>query len=1028
MRMQLLLSRLKLIWCGIAVLLLGFTSGLPATATGAQVTMRARVVQMTPANYQVRIFWRWGGEGMGGNPVRGELTAVPVQEPDVPEDSLGDDMLRDDAPPPDPGVMIEHDKARLLDYYWLTPGAWSPVVPISTFKNSRFLFLTVMIDGKPIKPTTAPQPLRNLLVEFEFSYAGTVIKRFTEAGTDGPTIGIVIPMWGLNKDGSPSEYFINALGGLQQYAQRKVDVLAQVPWAHQPLPKKFAFVTDCGGYGVGSGYGIRTTSRDTMLAEAQILRQIGCNGFRAIPSFINDLVNQREGLGLQFNRASLTGGLGGYPIVPLQREPLTRKILTVPPGGGCPTYFPVEQRAAAAQAEVDQFIQKVRSEGVDEIWALTADEIGSVFDGAPEGKEHMGCCPYCRKAFQDYVKSFGLTLDDFGAPSWDDIRCTYGYFAKTWSQQQQERTDAWEAYEQSLDPEMLKNGVMPVEGGTMLPLDPEITAIDQTDKEAENDTTQPVTSPTKSVEPTKSRHRLSERGWNLLYYYSRRFNNEVTAQRYCNTRDALNRENEKKRRALVEGRLDAPEAQHPWLYMYALRGNTFLLGGHSLDFFDFYRHADNGFMYETSNRDPRIWQWDSYLCDVGRILNAKLGHRFGIYVKPHRGAPVQRALAAVSRRCTLIYWYTYGPEWYKGDSFGGNLDVLKSCSRAARLIGAAEDVIYDADWARPAEVAVVRPLTSEYYENNDSWENGKWIYTALQHAHIPVDPLDEGFLMSENLSRYKVIYLSGSHLRRDVAARLAQWVAAGGILYTNGGGLARDEAAEPLTALLPVFGLKSRGTVDVWADSGRYGAVGLGGPRKVKDSPANTAAVTWMAPSGVTGEKVPLVFGREVLDPAPGTEVLARYPDGGAAVTRHPHGKGAVYVVGFYAGLEYAVDNMKGTYNMATDYQAEKRRFVTNPLQAAGVYPVVDASHPLIEGIRLQNRETGRQAVTLMNWAYQGGALVPQTNVTIRLRDSGQVTQVTSVALDTVLPVMRDGADVIVTLKKLDDGDVLLIH
>lgn len=490
-------------------------------------------------------------------------------------------------------------------------------------------------------------------------------------------------------------------------------------------------------------------------------------------------------------------------------------------------------------------------------------------------------------------------------------------------------------------------------------------------------------------------------------------------------RDALEQENEKKRKALAEGRLDAPEAQQPWVYHYCLRGNTFLMGGHSLDFFDFYRYADNGFMYETSNRDPRIWQWDSYLCDVGRTLSEKMGKRFGIYVKPHRGAPVQRMLAAISRDCKLIYWYTYGPEWAKGDTFGGNLEILKVCSKAARLAGGAEDVIYDAAWAKPAEVAVVRPRTSEIFENNNSWENGKWVYTAIQHTHIPVDALDEGLLMSEDLSRYKVIYISGSHIRLDVAEKLGRWVAAGGVLYTSGGGLARNEANEPQTALQSVLGLKSRGAVDVWADSGRYGATSLGGPRKVKDPPANGAALAW---TDAQAETVPLTFGREVLDPAPGAEVLARYADGGAAVTRHAHGKGAVYVVGFYAGLEYAVDAMKDGYNMATDYLPGKRRFVTLPLQAAGVLPVVDASHPLIEGIMLKNRQTGRQAVTLSNWAYQGRNLVPQANVAIRLRDPGNVAQVTSLALGKTLPVTREGKDVIIKLDRLDEGDILLLE
>ena len=1005
-------------WC-LALLLL-ILCGSRAFAAPAGITLRARVVKMTPANYLVRLNWRWGGEGLGGDVVRGELTAVSVKEPDLPEDPLADPGLPE-LEKTIPDVVIEHDKAKLLDYYWLKQGAWSPPQPLSVFRRNGRTFLTITVDGKPIDKKETPKPLRDLLLEFEFSYAGKVITRFTEAAPDGPTVGIIVPFQAVNKDGSPTEAFARDAMGLQQYAARKAEELEAAPWATQSLPKLFSFITDFGGYGAGSGYGIRTTNRDVVYTEARVLRQIGCNGFRNVPGFIREQVQRGEGIGLQFRRVWDSHGLGGYRIPMVQRDEKTGRFKSVPPGAGCPYHPGLANRADEVQQSVDRLMVDLRKSGVEEQWLLSVDEIGSAFDGSPEGKNHMGSCPHCRKAFQDYVKSFGLTLQDFGAESWDDIRPTYGYWSKTYEEQEREKAEAWKAYEASLDPEKPKGAVAPVAGGNALPIDPDAQVVDLTDEEAAKN--KPAGTPGANA-PAERKHRLSERGWNLLSYYSRRFNNDSSAKLFTPMRDALERENEKKRKALAEGRLDAPEARQPWVYHYCLRGNTFLMGGHSLDFFDFYRSADNGFMYETSNRDPRVWQWDSYLCDVGRTLSEKMGKRFGIYVKPHRGAPTQRMLAALSRDGKLIYWYTYGPEWAKGDTFGGNIDILKVCSKAARLAGGAEDVIYDATWAKAAEVAVVRPRTSEIFENNDSWENGKWVYTALQHAHIPVDALDEGFLMSEDLSRYKVIYISGSHIRQDVAEKLGQWVAAGGVLYTSGGGLARSEANEPLAALQSVLGLKSRTAVDVWADSGRYGATGLGGPRKVKDPPANGAVLAWTA---APAETVPLVFGREVLDPAPGTEVLARYADGAAAVTRRAQGKGAVYVVGFYAGLEYAVDTMKGDYNMATDYLPGKRSFVTLPLQAAGVLPVVDASQPLIEGIMLKNRQTGRQAVTLSNWAYQGRSLVPQENVSIRLRDPGNVTQAKSLALGKTLPVTREGKDAIIKLDRLDEGDILLL-
>ena len=129
---------------------------------------------------------------------------------------------------------------------------------------------------------------------------------------------------------------------------------------------------------------------------------------------------------------------------------------------------------------------------------------------------------------------------------------------------------------------------------------------------------------------------LSARGWALVRYLTRQFNCETTASLFEVQRRAFAAENEKKQKALAEGKKDSPQAKQPWLYCYSLRRSSFLMGGDTLDYFDFYRKADNAFMYETSNRDPRVWQWDSYMCDVGRILSAKFGTRFGPCIKPHR--------------------------------------------------------------------------------------------------------------------------------------------------------------------------------------------------------------------------------------------------------------------------------------------------------------------------------------------------------------------------------------------------------
>lgn len=975
----------------------------PVSDLASSITIRARVTAMTPEE-PARISWRWGGEGLGGNVARGVLTDYS------PDPKAAGAKKKAD----NPDMIVEQIKGA--EVLWQKPNTWSPAMPLSEFKTRGNGFVTFIVEGQKAKGASAAT-LRNVVLEFELSHGEKVLKTFAEAGPDGPTAGVYLPLGKLGPGPEPTPEFLAETGGLLSYALRRLEFLEKLPWASQPLPKLYAFLTDCHGYRSGAGYGVRTTNPEVLLTEFKAVRQLGVNGIRSGSEILVDKVRSGEGIGKEFSRVWDTHGIG-YPAPPFRAD-------RPDPTAGCPNHPSRAQWADEERADAQRIMDEaVRKMPVQDYWLLTVDEIGSIFDRTPEKKEHMGCCPYCRKAFQEYLKGFGLGPKDFDAAGWDDLRPTYGYWATTYSDKKAAEAKAADADEAAVD-----------------------KADTQTAKAMAKPETARGKSPAKPAPAAAApKPNMSEKGWALLSYYSRRFNNDQSAKLFVPQREVFERENEKKRKAIAEGRLDSPEAKQPWVWSYALRGVSFLLGGHSLDFFDFYRFADTGFMYETSNRDPRVWQWDSYMCDVGRTLHDRMGKAFGVYVKPHRGAPIQRMLTAVTRSADTIFWYTYGPDWVKGDSFSERPAALAAVSRGVRMLAAAEDTLYGAAWKEPPVVALVRPRTSEFFENSASWENGKWMHAALTHSHVQADALDEGFLESADLSRYKIIYVSGSHLRRTAAEKLAQWVEKGGVLYTSAFGLARDEADQPLTALQAAVGLKSRPELEMWSDVKRYGAVALPPLIPLKD-PAQTMDVAGGDLFG--GEKFTVAVGREALDPAPGTEVLAKFADGKPAVTRHAQGKGFVYVAGFYPGLEYGVDVMKEGYDMSRDFSAARRAFVAAPALKAGVLPVVDTSLPLVEGVLLKNPKSGKMAVSLMNWAYrtrdpqtpeappaisqleppQGRhALTPANGLRISVRGVGPVKEVASAWSGAKVAFEQKGADIVVSLPRLEEADVLLIQ
>ncbi|MHC4169091.1 MAG: beta-galactosidase trimerization domain-containing protein, partial [Planctomycetota bacterium] len=626
---------------------------------------------------------------------------------------------------------------------------------------------------------------------------------------------------------------------------------------------------------------------------------------------------------------------------------------------------------------VRQSLDDVLSLPVEEVWGLTVDEIGTVIDQSREKKAHLAVCPRCIRGFQDWLEGKGLEPSHLGASDWSDVR----------------PLNVWDS---------------------------------------------------KSDRPW-----LRDRNLALAAYYTRDFNNHVTAMMFTDLKKAFARANENKRAALARGGdANSPQASQPWLYSYALRGNTFLMKGHSLDFFDFYREADNAIVYETSNRGPRIWGWDSYLCDVQRVVAARMNLARGIYIKPHRGAPLQRMLSAVSRGNTMLYWYTYGPDYKKGDSFSQHPDALRLTSKAAHLLGAAEDVLYGSHWAVPAEVAVVKPETTQRWMNlsgnpphlTAAWENAKWIYTALQHAHIPVDPIDEVMLAEEDLSRYKIIYVGGSHVTKAAAQGLRRYVENGGTLYTSGWGLARDEANQLLAALQPALGLRERAEPQMWYRVSLYGATSIGSYNERSNQLASVPSGARIVGGDTFKGSFAPVVGREVLWPEGGAEILARFGDGGGAMIRHKYGKGRAYVVGFFPGLEYSATVRRLDFNMRRDFDHVRRLFVAGPALEL-TRPVVEPSDPLVEGVLLRNVDSGIRAVTLANWAYGVAAVkenasgrrsaivehLPLDGLQVRIRGTGHVNAVISCMLKQSLKFTQSGDSVLVELPRLDEGDVLLL-
>jgi hypothetical protein len=126
-----------------------------------ELTFRARVTAITPAE-KVDIAWRHNGEGLGGDVFRG---------------TVGEKLAVDE---------------------WSSPVAVASLVPQGKFPRTLFLTITTGRGGKyqnvvgtdGVARRVQVGASQHVAIEFEFRYRDRPIKRFTERGPHGGTIGL----------------------------------------------------------------------------------------------------------------------------------------------------------------------------------------------------------------------------------------------------------------------------------------------------------------------------------------------------------------------------------------------------------------------------------------------------------------------------------------------------------------------------------------------------------------------------------------------------------------------------------------------------------------------------------------------------------------------------------------------------------------------------------------------------------------------------------------------------------------------
>lgn len=506
-----------------------------------------------------------------------------------------------------------------------------------------------------------------------------------------------------------------------------------------------------------------------------------------------------------------------------------------------------------------------------------------------------------------------------------------------------------------------------------------------------------------------------------------------------------------------------------------------------VDYFELLDSDDqNAIWGEDWANNSSTYQCAAFNVALMQAAARRRGQTIGHYLIAHAGRTSwdikTKAVSETARGVRIWQNFAYGPNWssHEGGQAGishlwhHRPELWRANAEISREIGAVEDWLLTAKPAK-ADVAVLYSSASDIWTIATNFAFGfdrmhTWL--ALTHAQTPVDIVPEREI--ERLDHYKVCYLSGPNLTRAAAARLRQWVEAGGTLWLTAGAAERDEYNRPLE----LFGKSSpveRGelvTLEPYQSSGKFLSY-----LNIRDT------VTWgdQAMEVLSVKQSLKVAGQATGDSGKSSknparqaapQVLATFKDGQPAAILSQAGKGKVYHVGFLPALSYikpallarrpleqkadadrvAAEKMAAaaadqplattaavstpetlTVRAGSDgellkrshnpwlYPAGIRDRLLTPVRAAGVSPALTCDTPLIDAVALPCEQG-----TLI--ALSNHTLQPIERLELRLKTGKPVTRVESVRSGPIEVTTEEGGVIRFRLP-LDASDfVTVVH
>jgi len=300
-----------------------------------------------------------------------------------------------------------------------------------------------------------------------------------------------------------------------------------------------------------------------------------------------------------------------------------------------------------------------------------------------------------------------------------------------------------------------------------------------------------------------------------------------------------------------------------------------------------------------------------------------------------------KAASALCQGAKHFFFWTYGPTCTSTENYWSDLrGAYDGIVHVTRQLAAAEDLLAPGT-TRQTRLALLYSISSDLWQPFGYLHmlERRGTYLSLIHDQYLVDMLTEEDIGAGRLRDYDVLYATDPCIKESVARNIADWVRRGGSLYGSCAAGSFNEFGEEVPGLAEVFGIEPN--PDVKTQPGRYHIRGALNGMEHLDRITLTAETDDAPPAlGVIGAKTSFRPN--------GAEVMGTFADGAPAAVVHAYGKGRAVYFGCCPAVAYIKEARFVPAELKERWPAEIRRLI-NAAAAERVSRLVELSHPVVE-------------------------------------------------------------------------------